>query len=1111
MQPVHIFGGRAGQVLPYLIEQIGQIHRQGLPVVLLVPEQYTLQAERELIDQLNLPGLMDVDVLSPRRLARRVAERGGRSSLAPLDDRGRSMALSQALNLCREELVYYRRVAQSPNLPNKLSSLLADMQRCGMTAEALRDHADTLPPSATKLKEADLALIWSAYNQLIDNRFMDAAMQQQDTLSRLAPSGVLTGAAVFVYGFDVLPQPMCALLAESATLAESVTVTLTMDAKEAYDGRIFLTQRRSAAELIRHLGERKIPYELRYLPHRDIPGKSPCLIHLEENLFTRQEHPFTGDSSAIGIHAAAHPFAEASYAAQTLQAWHQSGIPWGRMAVALANPAELDGILAVTLQAADIPHYLARKDSALRHGLCRMLLGALRAAGNGYAQQDVLDAAKSGFSPLTDEEAMQLENYALENGITRTKWLKPFTRGAQAEAMEELRQRLMAPIVTLHDELKQSHTAAASVTAVFHLLENVQAYDRLIKREEALLQRDMQAQAAQNRQVWTIVMDLLNQLYVLLGESRAPMKDMARFIEAGLTSASISSLPPRPDTVMIGEAGHLMTGSVDALLVMGMQDGVLVSGMDSLISEAERAALSDAMHRPIGLTRQEQSALRQADFYRTLALPLQKLMLTYSQGSQDGASLRPAGLIGDVKALFPAVKITGGVTADGSEDAPLSPTLALDGLALRLRALADGAATDMDARWQEALRWLWQSQQWHGRLQQIIDALDSRWEQGQLVPGQTRRLFTQDTVSITRLESFAACPYRHFVDYGLKPVQRRPFTFEADERGSFFHAALQGYATLASALPEWPNVEDEEIDRMLDQVLPPLTQEWEGGPLREDPMGRQLGESYIRSVRRAAWLFTSHARKSHFTTWGAEVSFGTEGGLPPVVLTLHDGRRVALRGKIDRIDRFEGDTGLYLRVVDYKSSQHSLDPVRMWYGLQLQLLLYLKAATQMQPGALPAGAFYFTVKDPMVNSPEDIKTTAESMIAKMLRLKGIVLAEPEVVEAMDGGKSPYAIDKVFNKDGGLDSNANALTLFHMNSLIAHAEKTAAQLADHIREGQIAASPAQIGAWSACDYCEYSAICGIDPKLPGCKKRELPDMDRSELMHKLKEEAHKECT
>ena len=1105
MQTVRILGARAGQALPFLIGEIGACRARGQRVLLLVPEQYTLQAERELVDGLKLPGLMDIDVLSPRRLMRRVRERGGRDPLSPLDGRGRAMALSQALAMCREELSYYRRVWAQPGLPDRLSSLLGDMQRCGITPDALREHAQSLPSGATRAKETDLALIWLTYETLLSGRFADESAQQEELVRRLAPSGVVDGAALFVYGFDVLQQPMCVLLAQAATLACSLTVTLTMDAKEAADGRIFLTQRRSAAELIRQLNAREIPWELRYLPYRELPEKAPALRHLESALFTQRDLPFDGDCSPLSIHAAAHPFAEAGYAAGVLRAWHEAGIPWSRMAVALADPAALDGIVAVTLQAANIPHYLARKDCVLRHGLCRFLVGTLRAVSGGYAQQDVLDAARSGFSPLTDEEALRLENYALENGIVRSKWLRPFTRGAVAEAMEPLRARLVAPMETLRAALRQARTAEESVTAVFRLLEDVNAYDRLLAREEALLQRGMQAEAAQNRQVWQTVMDLLDQLYALLGQSRAPMRDMARFVESGLAGASLSALPPQPDTVMVGEAGHLMTGQIDALLVMGLQDGVLSSALDSLLTERERAELSDAMRRPVGLTRQEQSALRQADFYRTLSLPLKRLTLTYSQGGQDGAALRPSSLIGDMKTIFPGIVITGGVTDEGAEDEPLSPQLALEGLALRLRAMADGDAQTLPEPWQEALRWLWQDERWHSRISQVLSALESQASPSNLSLAQTRRLFTQDTVSISRLEEFAACPYRHFVDYGLKPMKRRPFAFEADERGSFFHAALQGYAALASAMPQWPQVAEDEVERMMDQVLSPLTGAWEGGPLREDAMGRQLGESYVRAVRRAAWLFTRHLQNSRFTTVGAEVSFGTEGGLPPVILTLHDGRRVALRGTIDRIDRFEGDTGVYLRVVDYKSSQKTLDPVRMWYGLQLQLLLYLQAAVQGMDGALPAGAFYFTVKDPMVSADEDVKAAAEQLIARSLRLKGVVLADVEVVDAMDAEEKQYSIDKVFNQDGTVAKTAAALDLQEMTALLAHARDTAAQLTDRIRQGEIAVSPAQIGPWTACDYCDYAAVCGLDPRLPGNETRCLAPMNREELLSRLREE------
>ena len=263
MQKVQIVGGRAGRLLPWMLPQISKAREQQLPVILLVPEQYTLQAEREIIAGLKLPGLMDIDVLSPRRLTRRIRESGGHSALQPLDASGRSMAIAQALTVCQEALQYYKRVALTPHLPDKLSVLLADLQRAGLTPADLAAQGEQLPSGALKAKPNDLALIWQGYLDVIDGRFQDETMQQQDVRRRLIPSGVMNGAAVFVYGFDVLPGPMCGLLCEAAKVCASLTVTMTMDAKDVPDGRIFLTQRSSATELMRMLQQAYIPVEWR--------------------------------------------------------------------------------------------------------------------------------------------------------------------------------------------------------------------------------------------------------------------------------------------------------------------------------------------------------------------------------------------------------------------------------------------------------------------------------------------------------------------------------------------------------------------------------------------------------------------------------------------------------------------------------------------------------------------------------------------------------------------------------------------------------------------------------------------------------------------------------
>ena len=1100
---IELLGGRAGRMLPVLLEGVRKQKADGGRVMVLVPEQYTLQAERELMLQLALPGMLDLDVVSPTKLRRLIRERGGHDPRTALDGRGRSMALSQALVACKEQLTYYRRVASSVNLPEKVASLIADFEDAGMSPEDCEQAAEGLGSVSSRAKMKDVCTVWRAYTSLIEGRFADESMQQADSVNRLAQSGVVTDAHLWVFGFDLLQEPMLRLLCEAAGLAASLHLLMTADAADAPDGRLFAAQRRCMMRFADMLRERGLTYAMRFVSG-DAAERHPALAHLEKNLFARTDAPFTGENDAISVHASATPFAEAAYAAQTLRAWHDAGIPWRRMAVALA--VEPSATLSMTLEAAGIPHYMTRKDSVLRHGLCRMLTASLNAASNGYQQEDVLEAARSGFSPLTEREACLLENYAIENGITRRKWLTPLTRGEQAEACEPLRLRLMEPLIALHDGLRQAKTAAESVTAIWRLLERTEAYDKLLAREEALLDRGMAAEASQNRQVWQVVLGLLDQLYALLGQERAAMRDMARFVSTGLAGASVASLPPEMDTVMIGEAGHLMPGGLDALLVMGMQDGAMASAASSLLSEAERAALSETSGRQIALTPTEQSAMRASDFYRTLALPASYLTITFAEGAQDGASLRPASLIGDIRRLFPQLKVTGGVTADEAS-APIAPLMAMEQLALQLRSIADGKQHDLPPMWRQAMNWLWHSEAYGARTQQMVHGLHARVTADALSKQQAAKLFGQDSVSISRLEQFASCPFRHFVDYGLKPVPRRDFEFAPDEKGTFFHAALANYATLAANMPGWPEISDEEVDRMMDRVLAPLTDAWENGPLDEHPLARQLGRNYLRMVRRAAHMFTSHTRNSRFTPWKSEVGFGMdERGLPPVVLTLADGKQIALRGVIDRIDRYEGDGGLFLRVIDYKSSQHNLEPVRMWYGLQLQLLLYLKAAKEGVGGSKPAGAFYFTVNDPMVESADDVKSAAEAAIAKEMQLKGVVLADTEVVQAMDADVPGYSIGQVFNKDGSVSSRANALNLEEMHDLLTHAEETAAKLADGIRSGEIAVSPAETAQWSACTWCEYQGVCRRDPALIGCAPRTLEKMDRKLLKEKLAEEA-----
>ncbi|MBR5345317.1 MAG: PD-(D/E)XK nuclease family protein [Clostridia bacterium] len=1096
MAGIQILGMRTGRTLPHLIPQIAASRAAGRRVLLLVPEQYTLQAEQELIDGLQVPGLLDTEVLSPSRLRLRVRESAGSPPLPMLNERGRVMLFSRILLHEQKNLQCYGSSATQPGLADKVSAAIADLEDLGYDAAWLSDQAEIGATALTRAKLSDLAMLWARYDEAMAGRFLGSEAELTQTIQRLGDSGLVEGADVYVCGFDWLGVRFCDLLLAIQAHAASLTVAMTLCDDQDPDRRAFQAQIDSVRWLIRSAKKAGIEAALRFVPIED-PGKDPSLKYLERNLFVSLAAPQKDETHAIQIHTAANPYAEAEYAAARLLEWHRAGIPWDRMGIALSKTDRLPSILAMVMRQAHIPCYVIRKESAARHGLCRMVTAALRAAGSGFDQKQVLAVVDSGFSPLSDDEGVRLRAYAIENGIRWKKWLVPFTRGEEAAETEPLREKLMEPLIALREALRTAKDGAEAAEAIWKLLEDTSCYEKLQAREEFLLSNGMEAEASQNRQVWNTVLELLDQLHTLFAGQRIGTNDLARILDAGLSGVSLNSLPPTPDVVTVGETGHMLTGAMDALIVMGMQDGVTAANSDSLLTDEEMTALSGRERKPLSKETNTLTALRRSDFYRTLTLPDRFLTLTLSASGTDGGALRACSLIEDVKRLFPSVRHTGGAAADGLEDAPLSPEQAAERLPLLLRRQAETGEPVPDA-WLDALRILWQGEELKPLALRVEKAIHGQVKADSLKAETVAAIFRQSDLSISRLETFASCPFRHFVQEGLAPKERREYAFQPDERGNFFHAVLARYAALASKIPGWPDITEEQFDDLVNRAIAPERETWADGPLTEDGIGGALADEAIRAVRRAAQAFTSHAKQSGFSCIGTEVRFGESGGLPPVVLRLSDGRHVALRGVIDRIDRWEGDKGVFLRVVDYKSSDRKLEAVRMFYGLQLQLILYLRAATAGLKGA-PAGAYYFTVQDPLVESDSDIISEVETRLAEKLRLRGITLADAEVIRAMNGEDGPAIIAKALNKDGSIMKGSMAADAEGIDALMRYGQKTAETLAEQLYSGDIAISPAKVKDWTACEYCPYKGICGWDSRLPGAQYRELEKEDAWPLM------------
>jgi ATP-dependent helicase/nuclease subunit B len=1061
---LEILGGRRG-LWKALAQEVAGAYHEGLEAVLLVPEQYTLKAERDMLDALKVPGFFRLHVLSPSRFESRVIDRLGQGEGSRIDERGKLLTMARAARRSQDKLTYYAGVTGQTGFAGKVTEAVTEIKAAGISPEQLAEAGEG-PGKLT-----DLALLYAEYERLLAGRSVDHEDIQRDVLARFGASDLFQGAAFFVYGFDLLTEPLIRLIAACAARASRMLVALVMDKPEASDGDAFMPVRRSLMHLVQALEEAGIPHQSAWL--EDDHHLPADLSHLERHLLSPGRVPFAGRPEHISLYAARTPYAEVRWVAQRILMALRGGMPAEEIVVVLADPAGYGRLLPGVFQDYRIPHYLAEKEPILGHSLVRCLISALECIKAGaWQQEDVFDYIKSPFSPLSREEAWALENYALAWGIHGKRWTRPFTREDEAEALEPIRARAIGPVDSLRARLAAARSAAQSLEAVIGFLEEIAAYEQVVALEKTLLEKGMQAEAVRTRQVWDKLCGLFEQMDELLGEERIPMNQFPMWLKAALSMTELSALPPQEDCVQVGGLGQLLPGSPRMVFVLGLNSGVLSLGEETLVNDAEREVLEKTFRVRMDLPQGDKEGMRQLDLWKTLSAARDSLHMSYALSDEEGKALSPLSQLSHIRGLFPGLVEEGGAVGSLRETRPLAPVPALDELAGLLK---EG---ELPEAWQEAWAWLAQEEEYATLARALPDAIQGDAPRKRLDEADARALFMADTVSVSRLETYASCPFMHFVTYGLRPQERREWAVQPADYGSFCHRAMEGFGKRAAENPAWPRIADSQVDALMEETLAPLTEDWEQTPFSDTPRARHMSENYVNVCRHMARVMTEAARVSAFEPAGFELRFGSGGQLPPVVLDLPGGGSLKLKGVIDRADMAHHQGQRYLRVIDYKTGRNALDAAEVEAGSQLALLMYLFAARANRADLLPAGAFYQLLDDPLVRA--DNADAAQKEALKALRLSGVMLSDSAVIRLMDEAEPPYSLMKLTKKDGQPMDKDFLLSLEGMERLISLAADTAARLAWEITSGVIDRSPlVNARRRAACAFCRYQGICRLD--------------------------------
>jgi len=425
-----------------------------------------------------------------------------------------------------------------------------------------------------------------------------------------------------------------------------------------------------------------------------------------------------------------------------------------------------------------------------------------------------------------------------------------------------------------------------------------------------------------------------------------------------------------------------------------------------------------------------------------------------------------------MKRLFPKMPVYGGLVQQEREAMLCAPDAAMEALSVALSDAADGKA-ELPEAYAKGYGMLAKSEAGREKLLRITKRLSAGAEK-KLLPVQARRLYGRPVMSVSRLETFAQCPYRHFVQYGLAPKEEMKPGVDRAELGTLYHEAAERFTRAITAIDGFPNIDESICDAVMEQAARPLIDAWRESPLGESARGAAIAGRIAKTARRAGRNILSQYAQSRFVPMELEMVFG-KNGIAPIILELADGTHVYLQGRIDRIDVFD-EKEKRIRVIDYKSGTKKFDPTMAYFGIQLQLLLYLAAAVERIPGARAAGFFYCRIADPTIKSESRMQEEVERQLAKKLALAGVSLSDVEILRAQDDRHA-----QMITRDGKPSGMYRAAMADEeqMDAMTAFAKRKASELAQGAYDGEIREYPATIGQYSACATCRFAAICGFD--------------------------------
>lgn len=1074
--------------------------------IVLVPEQFTMQTQKDLVMMHERKGIMNIDVLSFARLAYRVFEETGGGGLPVLDDEGKNLILRKIAGDYESELKMLGGHMKKQGYISEVKSVISEFTQYDIGEDEIERVMESAGESSRLYyKLADIRLLYRGFTDYLREKYITKE-ELLDVLSReVEKSERLKNSTVVLDGFTGFTPVQDRLLGELMRHCREVIVTVTMDRREnpyvyEHPYQLFALSKQMVTSLLQIAKQNKIPVEEPVELYDHVPWRfkeQEALAFLEKHLFRYGAGAYEKEQEQVKLHLAKNPREEAyAVAEQVRRMMREDGYRLRDIGVVVSDMDVYADHLKQAFIKYDIPFFMDHKRSILLNSFVEYIRSVLHMAEQSFSYESVFRFLRTNLAGFTYEEIDELENYVIGLGIKGYKhWQEKWTRKLKGMAQEDLdkmnhyRRQLVEKVDGLIYVLRQRRKTVADITRAiyeFMVQENLQV--RLAEQEELFKAKGELALAREYAQIYRIVIELFDKFVELLGDEEVSLSEYCKLLDAGLEEARVGVIPPEVDQVVIGDMQRTRLKDIKALLFAGANDVYLPGALlrTGLLSELDREKFAREK-LTLSAGGKEKAYVQKFYLYLNLTKPSEKLNIYYSKVSADGKSVRPSYLIQELQKLFPKLKVRD--EERYLKEQELTENIGFDRMIrefVQKRHETDGA-------WCELYSWYKKNPKWQEKVERFLEAGYYRKPLDALTEEAAKRLYGEEfETSITRMERFAVCAFSHFLTYGLGLREREEYDFQAADLGNVCHRALERFSyKVEQETGDWLKLTEEQRNQYVEESVEEAIADYGNSILYSSSRNAYLIVRMKRMLEKTVWALTKQLAAGDFKPSAYEMRFAN--------------------GKIDRVDTCEDGDCIYVKVIDYKTGSKSFDVTALYHGLQLQLMVYMDAALQLeqkkhpQKEILPAGVFYYWIQDPLIDRPKEGEE--QESILKELKPDGMISLEKEVLEHLDHcmvGESSV-IPVKYNKNGSLSKSSKAASAQDFYLMMKYAVNKVEEIRQKILSGDVKVNPYRRGTETSCDYCSYRQICGFDTKMEGYRYREIDAMSVDKVIQAIKGE------